>query len=131
MIDRHRDPLTPSKLAGRFAIMASLLVLGLMGVLTHRYVRPYPVDQGRIEFRKRTLAELKAAHTNLLSTYAWEDSRKGLVRVPITRAMELVEREWRNPAEARSNLIARAERAAALPNSPPRPVTSDPPEPRP
>ena len=131
MIDRHRALPTPSRLAGRYAIVASLLVLGLMGVLTHRYVRPYPVDRDRIEFRKRSLAELKAAHTNLLNTYAWEDSRKGLVRVPITRAMELVEREWRNPAAARSNLIARAEGAAALPKSPPSPVAPEPPEPGP
>jgi hypothetical protein len=43
------------------------------------------------------------------------DQGKGLVRLPIVEAMKLVERKWQNPAEARKDLIARVEKATALP----------------
>jgi hypothetical protein len=131
MNDERRVTGKPSKLGGRIAFLGGLLVVVSMAVLTHRYTHPSLVDQARIDLRKKTLAELKAANTNLWDTYAWQDQTKGLVRVPIPRAMELVEREWRNPAVARSNLIARAERAAALPKTAPRPATRDSSNPRP
>jgi hypothetical protein len=50
---------------------------------------------------------------------AWIDQNKGLVRLPITDALRLAERAWQNPAQARSNLIARVEKAMALPPKPP------------
>jgi hypothetical protein len=57
---------------------------------------------------------LRAAEAQALNTPAWIDKGKGLVRLRIQDAMQLVEREWgQNPAAARSNLIARVEKATA------------------
>ena len=50
-----------------------------------------------------------------LTTYGWVDQPKGVVRLPIADAMQLVLRDWQNPAAARSNLIARVEKATAAP----------------
>jgi len=40
---------------------------------------------------------------------------KGIVRLPIQRAVELTLQEWQNPAAARSNLISRVDKATAVP----------------
>lgn len=38
----------------------------------------------------RNLATLKAQQENLLGSYGWMDAKQGIVRIPITRAMELL-----------------------------------------
>ena len=47
-------------------------------------------DDARSVERAKNLAELQAADTAALTTYGWNDKAKGIVRVPIARAMELV-----------------------------------------
>ena len=54
-----------------------------------------------------------------LTTYGWVDQPKGVVRLPIAEAMQLTLRDWQNPAAARSNLIARVEKATAAPPAAP------------
>ena len=46
---------------------------------------------------------------------------KGIVRLPVQRAVELTLQEWQNPGAARSNLISRVEKATALPPAKPNP----------
>ena len=74
--------------------------------------------------RKKALAELRAAEASELDSYGWVDQGKGVVRLPLAEAMKLTLREWQNPAAARSNLIARVEKAAAVP--PPAPAKPNP-----
>ena len=59
--------------------------------------------------------ELRAAEVDALNNPGWIDQAKGVVRLPIAEALKLTEREWLDPAAARSNLIARVEKATALP----------------
>jgi hypothetical protein len=96
------------------ALLGVLLLTAAPVLLVLLYPRPLPLDQARIDLRKKTLAELSTASAKLLNTYGWQDQAKGIVRVPVTHAMELVEQEWRNPVAARSNLIARAELVAGM-----------------
>ncbi|HRT08721.1 MAG TPA: hypothetical protein P5038_11640 [Candidatus Paceibacterota bacterium] len=91
-----------------------LIVAGLVGVM-RRHTQAPLVDAARIAERSKALAELREAEAVALSTPAWIDQAKGLVRLPITNAMDLVLRAWENPAAARSNLIARVEKATAAP----------------
>jgi len=82
------------------------------------YTRPASLGEERAALRAKTLAELRAAEAHALATPAWLDKSKGLVHLRIEDAMKIVEREWgQNPAAARSNLIAREEKA----NPPPPP----------
>jgi hypothetical protein len=74
--------------------VAGLLMLGLFwGV--NQFMRSSPAPSGsleeeaRAEVRRKNLAELRAANEELLTTYAWVDKAKGVVRIPIARAMEL------------------------------------------
>jgi len=107
------------KIITLFGILgAFLVVLGLVGAMKY-YTRPAPLNQARIEDRKKALAEIRAEEARGLSTYEVTDPGKGLVRLKIDRAIELTIEDYKNPAAARTNLIARAEKAAAAPPKPP------------
>jgi hypothetical protein len=84
---------------------------------------PVPaIDADRVAVRSKTLAEIRAAESQALNHPGWIDENRGLVRLPISVALQITEREWQNPAAARSNLMARVEKAAALaPQAPAKP----------
>jgi hypothetical protein len=93
---------------------AFLIVAALVWAMRH-YTQAPPIED-RAAVRAKALAELRAAETEALNTTAWLDQGKGIVRLRVQDAMSLVEREWgANPAAARSNLIARVEKATAPP----------------
>lgn len=94
-------------------ILAGLLVAGLLAHEMVRITRPAPIEADRAALRSKTLAELRAANADALNNYGWVDQGKGIVRLPIARAMELTLKEWQDPAAARAALIAREEKAAA------------------
>jgi hypothetical protein len=95
---------------------AFLIVAGLVAIMRH-YTRPIPLGQDRAAFRAKTLKELQASNADVLDNpnYAWQDPVKGIVRMPIKRAMELSLQLWQNPAAARASLTARVEKATAVP----------------
>ncbi len=94
---------------------AFLIVAALVWAMRH-YTQPAPLGEDRAAVRAKALADLRAAETEALSTPAWLDPGKGLVRLPIEVAMSKVQEEWgQNPAAARSNLVARVEKATFVP----------------
>jgi hypothetical protein len=97
------------------AVLGAFLIVAALVWAMIRYTTPPPLGEDRVAVRKKALAELRAAEAEELSTYAWLDQAKGVVRLPIAVALKLTLREWQNPAAARSNLIARVEKATALP----------------
>lgn len=99
-------------------LAAFLIVAVLVGVMLSSN-RPPPLDQSRIAERKAALAEIRQANAQALSQNDWLDQSKGIVRLNITNAMELTLKEYQNPEAARSNLVARAEKALAVPPAPP------------
>ena len=103
-------------LAWAAAILGSfLLVAGLVWAMRH-YSQPPPLGEDRAVVRAKALAELRAAEAEALDQPGWVDSTKGIVRLPIAEAMKIVERDWsQNPAAARSNLLARVEKANLAP----------------
>ena len=95
---------------GAFALVG-VLVWGVQCLL-----RPPPLAEDRAAVRAKALADIRAVETEALTTPAWLDAGKGIVRLPIQNAMALVERDWgQNPAAGRTNLIARVEKATAAP----------------
>ena len=102
-------------LAYVIGILGSFLIVAALVWAMHRYTQPPPLGEDRAVTRAKALAELRGAETEALSTVVWIDQGKGLVRLRIQDAMELVKREWQNPSAARSNLIARVEKATAAP----------------
>ncbi len=97
-------------------IGAFLIMAGLVWVMIH-YTRPAPLGEDRAAVRRKALVELRASNADVLDNpnYAWQDAGKGVVRMPIKQAVELSLKLWQNPVSARSNLIARVEKATAVP----------------
>ena len=94
---------------------ALLIVAALVWVMIH-YTRPAPLGEDRANERRKALSELRANNEEILNNpnYVWQDQNKGIVRMPINRAMELALKLWADPAAARSNLTARVEKATAV-----------------
>lgn len=85
-------------------------------------VSPPAIDADRAAERSRDLAQVRAAETQALNHAGWIDPQRGLVRLPIDVALQLTAQQWQNPAQARADLIAREEKAAApAPAAPAKP----------
>jgi hypothetical protein len=96
-------------------VIGSFLIVGLLVWAMYRFTQPLPIGQARSAERKKGLAEMRMVEAESLNHYGWVDQAKGIVRLPIDRALELTLQESQNPKAARSNLVARAEKAAAVP----------------
>src|SRR6516165_8471205 len=72
------------------ALVMILLFLGLVALLVEqrRHVQTY--DEARKEQRLKNLADLNAENEKILAQYHWVDKAKGVVGIPIDRAMNLV-----------------------------------------
>lgn len=97
------------------AVLGTFLVMAALVRLMQSYTQSPDSDQVRAGERTLILTEFQAANKPLLENYDWQDQAKGFIRVPIERAKELVLQEWKDPAAARSNLMARAAKEFAPP----------------
>lgn len=110
---------TRSGWAYALAIAGTFLIVAMLVLTMKRYAQPAPVDEKRIAERSKALADLRQVEAEALNSAGWIDQAKGVVRLPITNAMEMVLQMWQNPPAARSNLIARVEKATFVPPPPP------------
>jgi len=102
------------------AVIVACLIFAALVWQMKKYTQPAPaVDVARKAERAKARAELTGDEAEALNNVGWLDPTKGLVRLPIADAMKLTEREWQNPSQARSNLIARVEKAFYVPPKPP------------
>jgi hypothetical protein len=108
-------------IAYSIAVIGAFLIVGGLVWVMINYTRPEPLGADRAAERKKALVELRASNIEALSSYAWQDQSRGVVRLPVVdketggpgRSMELALKLWQDPAAARSNLIARVEKATA------------------
>jgi hypothetical protein len=119
----NSEPRERTGLVYTAAVLGALLIVaGLVFVMLHS-TQPEPLGANRVAERTKALGELRGYENDALNTTGWVDPAKGLVRLRIEDAMQIVEREWRaNPSAARSNLIARVDKA----NPPPAPPAPSP-----
>lgn len=111
---------TDAKCCGRgfsvtVAVVLVCLIFAALVWKMREYTTPPPLNAGRAAERAKALAELRAADADALNNVGWVDQAKGVVRLPIAEALKLAEKQWQNPAKARAELIARVEKATALP----------------
>ena len=93
-------------------VAASFLFAALVLALKFS-ISPAAIDADRAVERSRDLAQVRAAEAQALDNAAWIDPQRGLVRLPIDVAMQITAQLWQKPAQARADLIAREEKAAA------------------
>jgi hypothetical protein len=102
-------------------ILVSVIFAALTVVLILKMKAP-SIDADRAAVRSKALAEIRATEEKSLTTAALIDSQRGTVRLPIETAMQMTAKAWQNPAAARADLNARAEKATAeLPKAPAQP----------
>jgi len=110
----------PSSVRHTFAylvgVLGAFLIVGALIWGVRSLLQPAPLGEDRAAVRAKALAEIRAAEAEALTTPAWIDAAKGIARLPVKDAMAIVERDWgQNPAAGRTNLIARVEKATAVP----------------
>jgi hypothetical protein len=108
-----------AKVAYAVAVLGAILIVVFLDRQLKKYTQAPPVDAGRAEERAKALAEIHQTEQKDLDETGWIDPVKGIVRLKIDDAMALTEREWKNPAAARSNFLARVEKANPPPPPPP------------
>lgn len=71
-------------------LVMMLLFVGLAAFLISQRDNIPTVDEQTAEARLKNLAELNAENQKFLTQYHWVDKSKGVVGIPIDRAMDLV-----------------------------------------
>ena len=71
-------------------LVMMLLFVGLAVFLVSQRDNIPTVDEQTAEVRLKNLAELNAENQKILTQYHWVDKNKGVVGIPIDRAMDLV-----------------------------------------
>ena len=72
------------------SLVMMLLFVGLAAFLVSQRENIPTVDERTAEVRLKNLAELNAENQKFLTQYHWIDKSKGVVGIPIDRAMDLV-----------------------------------------
>ena len=108
-----------SKMAYVLGVAGAFLIVGALVLAMQHYTQSEPLNAKRAAERAAALRDLRASEADALSSVAYIDPAKGLVRLPISEAMKIAQREWQNPAAARAKLIEREEKATFVPPPPP------------
>ena len=107
--------------AGISLLIVSVIFAGL-AVAVKLFVSVPALDTERAAVLAKALAEIRITENASLNNAGWIDQSRGIVRLPIETAVQLAARAWQNPASARADLTARAEKAAApAPKAPEKP----------
>lgn len=85
------SPKSGSGILTALAIVAGFLIFAVILLIVYVPKRPAPAGNGIDTPAQRAdnLAELRAHEAAVSGSYAWVDKSKGVVRLPIDRAMEL------------------------------------------
>ena len=103
-------------------IIIASVIFAVLAVAVKLFVSVPALDADRAAVLAKALAEIRATENASLNNAGWIDQSRGIVRLPIETAVQLAARAWQNPASARADLTARAEKAAApAPKAPEKP----------
>ncbi|PYJ32704.1 MAG: hypothetical protein DME79_08205 [Verrucomicrobia bacterium] len=107
-----------------------VLLFALFGVIVLAIIGPMPRGSDYEETRaKKRMENLKTAQEDAekaLNTYAWVDKNKGVVRIPIGRAMELTATDLAQKKPVAAGPIATPPAAQASPGGAASPAASAP-----
>ena len=93
------------------AILGAFLIVGGLTWIMVKQTTPAAITKARELERIKNLKDLRAASGDQINSYGYADQPKGLVRIPISKAIDLTLQEWKDPAKGRAGLIERIEKA--------------------
>ena len=119
-------PQTPAVNGASGAALGFITVVVILAVATlaTRFLLPAApaIDADRDAERAKALADIRATEEKALTTAAWVDQDRQIVRLPIDEAIQITVHDWQTPEQARAALIARGVKASApLPKTAPKP----------
>src|SRR5438034_11527052 len=123
-ITRSRAPLS--------TWLGVVLLFALFGVIVLAVIEPAPrgsdYEETRAKKRMENLKNLREDAEKALNTYAWIDKNKGVVRIPIGRAMEvtIVQLAQQKPAAAGPIATPETQAASPAPAGCPQPSATQP-----
>ena len=108
---------------GKLAIyvIAGLGTFLLMAFLVNQMVsvtQPAPVAAERATARATDNAAIRGAGAEALKSWGYVDQPRGIVRLPIDDAMKLTVQGYQKPAEFRTDVLARVDKANVAPPKP-------------
>jgi hypothetical protein len=104
------------------AFIAGSVIFTVLVVAVKLLVDVPAIDADRGAVISKALFEIRTNEVASLDNIGWADESRGIVRLPIETAIQIAAQEWRNPAAARADLTARAEKASApAPAAKPKP----------
>ncbi len=109
-----------------------VLLFALFGVIVLAIIGPSPrssdYEETRAKKRMENLKNLREDAEKALNTYAWIDKNKGVVRIPIGRAMEvtIVQLAQQKPAAAGPIATPETQAASPAPAGSPQPSATQP-----
>jgi hypothetical protein len=102
--------ISPKCIAWFVGIVGTFLITyGFIQVM-HNYTATPDLTAARAAERAKNLKDLRAEENKTLSEYAWQNKDKGIVRVPVSRAIELTLAEYKDPKALRELMIKRVEK---------------------
>lgn len=94
------------------AALGTLLVFGALAFYLVRTEKVDAVGQQRAAYRLQQWTELKQANAEAINGYGVVKAENGVYRVPVAKAMELMESEWKDGNTAgRAKLLERLEKS--------------------
>ena len=111
------QPHQSSPLVYFVGVLGAMLIVGALVLAMKSYTQPPPVNQGRVAERKKALTETRAEDAKSLGVLEWVNQPNGIVRLPITNAMEATVKEYQAGA-FHTNLQARVTKASFVPPPP-------------
>jgi hypothetical protein len=95
------------------AVLGAFLIVAWLVWYMRISTQPQPLGEDRAAFRRKTLAEVRNADSDVLNNpnYVWQDQRNGIVRMPLKDSMDMALRLWQDPKAARANMLARVKKA--------------------
>jgi hypothetical protein len=105
-----------------------VLLFALFGVIVLTIIGPMPrgsdYEETRAKKRMEKLKTVREDAETALNTYAWVDKNKGVVRIPISRAMELTTVELAKQKPAPAGPISTPQAHSPAPATSPAPAGS-------
>src|SRR5471030_1972340 len=94
------------------AFIVASVIFAVLVVAVKLLVNIPAIDADRGAAISKALFDIRTNEVASLNTNGWADKPRSIVRLPIGTAIQLAAQEWQNPAAARTDLIAREEKAS-------------------
>jgi hypothetical protein len=112
MSNEIQTPLVNRASGAAIGFIIVSVIFAVIAVIVKLSVTPPAIDADRGALISTALAEMRTNEVASLKNAGWVDQSRNIVRLPIDLALQKAEQAWQNPAQARADLIARAEKAA-------------------